>query len=70
MNKLKLKAAMVLKDLSAEAVCAEIGISKSAWFRKISGESEFTQGEICKLRELLDLDDHQTADIFFSPEVS
>lgn len=70
MNKLKLKAAMVLKELSAEAACAEIGISKSAWFRKVSGESEFTQSEICKLRVLLDLDDHQTAEIFFDNEVA
>jgi hypothetical protein len=70
MNKLKLKAAMVLKELSTEAACSEIGISKSAWFRKVSGESEFTQSEICKLRDLLALDDHQTAEIFFDRKVS
>ena len=70
MNKLKLKSAMVLRAVSTDLACSEIGISKSAWFRKISGESEFTQGEICKLRELLDLDDHQTAEIFFDRDVS
>ena len=70
MNKLKLKSAMVLRAVSTDLACSEIGISKSAWFRKISGESEFTQGEICKLRELLNLDDHQTAEIFFDCDVS
>ena len=65
MNRLKLKAAMALYDYSADRLCAAIGISRSAWHRKVTGESQFTQGEICKLRELLNLDDHQTADIFF-----
>jgi hypothetical protein len=47
-----------------------LGISRSAWCRKVGGESEFTQGEIAGLRFELDLDDHQTAAIFFSEEVS
>lgn len=70
MNKLKLKAAMVLEDLSAETVCAEIGISNTTWWRKISGKSQFTQGEICKLREILHLTPEQTVEIFFDPEMS
>ena len=45
-------------------------ISRTAWFRKVGGESQFTQGEIAGLRFELDLDDHQTAEIFFSAEVS
>ena len=70
MNAKALKAQMILKDKTVEDLCAALGISKSSWFRKVGGESEFTQGEITVLRFELELDDHQTADIFFSPQVS
>ena len=70
MNSRELKAQMIRKGKTADQLCAAMGISRSAWFRKVSGDSEFTQGEICKLRGLLGLDDHQTAEIFFDPEVS
>jgi hypothetical protein len=61
---------MVRKDKSVDHLCTALGISRSAWFRKVGGESEFTQGEISGLRFELDLDDHQTAVIFFNGEVS
>ena len=70
MNARELKAQMVRKDKSVDQLCTALGISRSAWFRKVGGESEFTQGEIAGLRFELDLDDHQTAAICFSEEVS
>ena len=70
MNVKALKARMVLKGRSVDQLCAALGISRSAWFRKVNGASEFTQGEITGLRFELELDDHQTAEIFFSKEVS
>jgi hypothetical protein len=70
MNARELKAQMVRKDKSVDQLCMALGISRSAWFRKVGGESEFTQGEISGLRLELELDDHQTADIFFSQQVS
>ena len=70
MNTRALKAQMILKDKTVDDLCAALGISRSAWFRKVGGESEFTQGEITGLRFELDLDDHQTADIFFNKDVS
>jgi len=70
MNTRALKAQMILKDKTIDDLCAALGISRSAWFRKVGGESEFTQGEITGLRFELDLDDHQTADIFFNKDVS
>lgn len=70
MNKKALKAQMILKEKTVDQLCAALGISRTAWFRKVCGESEFTQGEITGLRFELELDDHQTADIFFNPEVS
>ena len=70
MNQRALKAQMILKDKTVDQLCAAIGISRTSWFRKIGGESEFTQGEIAGLRFELELDDHQTAEIFFAPKVS
>lgn len=70
MNSRELKAQMIRKDKSVDQLCAAIGISRSAWFRKVSGESQFTQGEITDLRRELELDDQQTGIIFFNEEVS
>lgn len=70
MNSNELKAQMVRKDVTVDQICAAIGISRTSWFRKIGGSSEFSQGEITDIRRLLDLDDHMTAVIFFAGEVS
>ena len=70
MNAKELKAQMIRKEKSVDQLCMALGISRSSWFRKIGGESEFTQGEIAGLRFELELDDHLTAKIFFSEEVS
>ena len=70
MNKKELRAQMIRKDKTVDQLCAALGISRSAWFRKINGASEFTQGEITGLRFELELDDHLTGVIFFSEEVS
>ena len=70
MNAKALKARMIIKEKSIDQLCTALGISRTAWFRKVGGKSEFTQGEITGLRYELDLDDHQTAEIFFNPKVS
>lgn len=70
MNIKELKAQMIRKDKSIDQLCAAIGISKTSWWRKTSGESEFTQGELAALRAELDLDDEQTIAIFFNKNVS
>ena len=70
MNAKELKAQMIRKDKTVDQLCAALGISRSAWFRKVGGESEFTQGEIKGLRFELELDDQLTRIIFFEDEVS
>ena len=70
MNVKELKAEMIRKEKSVDQLCAAPGISRTSWFRKIGGESQFTQGEIMDLRRELCLDDNQTMLIFFSQEVS
>ena len=57
MNTKELKAQMVRKEKTVDQLCASLGISRSAWFRKIGGESQFTQGEITGLRKELELSD-------------
>ena len=70
MNVRELKAQMIRKDKTVDQLCAALGISRSAWFRKVGGESEFTQGEIAGLRFELELDDQLTGIIFFDRQVS
>ena len=70
MNTMELKVQMIRKEKTPEQLCAALGISKAAWYRKINGESQFTQGELVCLRRELELDDQQTAMIFFNEEVS
>lgn len=70
MNIRELKAEMVRQDKSVDDLCTALGISRSAWFRKVGGESQFTQGEIMALRYELNLDDSQILSIFFDDKVS
>jgi hypothetical protein len=70
MNITELKVQMIRKEKTPEQLCTALGISKTAWYRKINGESQFTQGELVSLRRELELDDRQTAMIFFNEEVS
>ncbi len=70
MNTKELKAQMVRKGKTVDDLCNALGISRSAWFRKVGGDSEFTQGEISGIRVELDLDDQQTGLIFFDENVS
>ena len=70
MNAIELKVQMVRKKKTAEQLYTALGISSSAWFRKVNGENVFTQVEISKLRDELDLDNDLTCAIFFDGYVS
>ena len=70
MNREELQSQIRLEGKTVNQLCAVLGISRSAWFRKVGGRSEFTQSEICCLRRELDLDDQLTAAIFFNEQVS
>jgi len=70
MNVRELKAQMILKGVDAEMLCKAMQISRTAWSRKTNGHSLFTQGEICAIRDALELTDQQVLRIFFDREVS
>ena len=66
MNVKLLKSQIVLNQYTLVQVAAYLEISRSALYRKILGESEFTRKEVLKLKCLLKLSDHQVIEIFFS----
>lgn len=68
MDKLKLEYEMKTRGVSVEELCNYVGISRSAYYRKVSGKSEFTQGEIQKIVDYLGLS--SPMGIFFAEKVS
>ena len=68
MNKARLEYEMNLRNVSKSDMCAMLGISRSAFYRKCNGGSEFTQGEIQKIVDFLNLE--TPVGIFFDAKVS
>lgn len=68
MDKLKLEYEMKAKGVGVGDLCQFVGISRSAYYRKMNGRSEFTQGEIQKIVDLLGL--QSPMGIFFKEKVS
>lgn len=64
MNKALLFYEMKKKDISQGALCKAIDMSRSAFYRKCNGLSEFTQSEIQRIVEILQLE--SPVDIFFA----
>ncbi len=68
MNKPLLEYEIKSKGFKTNEIIKKLGISKSAWYRKINGHSEFTQSEIQNLIDILDLKNVKS--IFFNDLVS
>lgn len=68
MDAVLLEYEMKRQKVSKGDMCKRLGISRSAFYRKCNGLSEFTQSEIQKIAGILELKD--IAPIFFSKEVS
>lgn len=56
MDKFLLEYEMKKKGYSVEKLCKEIGVSRSAFYKKCNGKSDFTQSEIQAIVKLLQLD--------------
>jgi predicted transcriptional regulator len=63
-NKALLEYKMKENGKSISDMCSMLGISRSAFYRKCNGKSEFTQSEIQKTVEFLNLE--SPVDIFFA----
>lgn len=68
MDKAKLMYEMQKKNVSIQDMLEVLSISRSAFYRKCNGISEFTQGEIQKIVDHLGLD--SPMGIFFAEKVS
>lgn len=68
MNKARLEYEMSIRGVTRTELCNAIGISKSAYYRKCNGTSEFTQGEIQKIVDFLGLE--TPMGVFFDAKVS
>ena len=64
MNKALLEYKMKEKNISISEMCSVLKISRSAFYRKCNGTSEFTLGEIKKIVDHLKLD--SPVEIFFA----
>lgn len=67
-DKALLEYKMRVKGKNISDMCEMLGISRSAFYRKCNGKSEFTVGEIKKIVDFLGLD--SPMEIFFAQEVS
>lgn len=68
MDKKKLLCEMTKRGVSIIAMCEKLGMSRSAFYRKCNGISEFTQGEIQNIVDILELE--SPMGIFFAEKVS
>ena len=68
MNKALLEYEMKLKGKSISDMCSMLNISRSAFYRKCNGISEFTLSEIQKIVDFLEL--NSPVEIFFTQKVS
>lgn len=68
MDKALLEYEMKKKGVSIADMCAKLGCSRSAFYRKCNGISEFTQSEIQTIVDYLELD--SPVGIFFTNKVS
>ena len=64
MNKALLEYKMAENGKSISDMCSMLEISRSAFYRKCNGKSEFTQSEIQKIVKYLNLE--SPVDIFFA----
>lgn len=68
MDRIRLEYEIKRRGKTVDELCRAIAISKSAYYRKCKGTSEFTQGEIQKIVDFLGLD--TPMGIFFTEKVS
>ncbi len=68
MDYLRLEYEMKKKNVSIAQMCEKLGMSRTAFYRKCRGISEFTLSEIQNILNILELD--SPIDIFFASKVS
>ena len=70
MKPFELQAEIAKKGLSIPRLAEMIGISKKAFYEKLSGKTEFKRNEILSIKETLGISDERLLEIFFADDVS
>lgn len=70
MNLIALRQKMTEKNKSNKELAFELGISRSAMQRKLSGKTQFSQSELKVLISILQLSKAEILYIFFDDKVS
>lgn len=70
MNLIALRQKMIEKNKSNKELAFELGISRSAMQRKLSGKTQFSQSELKVLISILQLSKDEILYIFFDDKVS
>lgn len=68
MDKARLRYEMERRGVSTIEICKVLGMSRSAFYRKCNGISEFTQSEIQRIVDFLELG--TPVGVFFNEKVS
>lgn len=68
MDRYKLEYEMKSRGITVGKLCEDLNMSRSAFYRKCRGLSEFTQGEIQRIVDYIGLD--SPMGIFFADKVS
>lgn len=66
----KLEAHLIMAGIRVPELCAQMGISRSAYYRKIRGQSEFKQSEISTIAQVCNMTRQTVCEIFFPDKVS
>jgi len=70
MDTKKLHGKLVEKGFSMASMARELGISETTMYNKMSGKTEFTQGEMHTMASRLQMSMQEISAIFFADQVS
>lgn len=70
LNANKLRGKIIERGLSIGFVAQQIGVHKSTFYRKLSGECQFTIKDADIITKELNLSTEDAVDIFFGPKVA
>lgn len=70
MNVNILKSKIALKGITIDELAEQIGISKTAMYRRLNGKNSFKANEIMSMKKILSLNVDELNDIFFTEEVA
>lgn len=62
----KLRARMFERNMNVTKLAERVGISRTAFYRKLQKPGQFTVGEVMRIKSILGLSEDDAIDIFFN----